>query len=294
MAPRHLLDREPGPSTKAGEVRRHEELVGRKGGIEGGTEEVSGGDAALSGRTDELEPRRAAGYHGWTYALDGTLQAIPRADEGEIELSEFGLVPAAADVHKGVVFASVEPREPLLDFLGEAPAIIEKMNLGWPFEAHDDWVRVANPIEPYCFRCNWKVTVENAIECYHCPTMHTHSFSDFYNVDPAGYSFNNYDRGIFHLANFTERVARRAGLERSHEPSIDSADFRFLFSYPSGAGIGSGDPEATEVRLGRGVVPLSVHESLFFDAIVYRRSKVRPKSREQGGVGGGLIRRLVA
>lgn len=73
--------------------------------------------------------------------------------------------------------------------------------------------------------------------------------------------------------------ARRppTGLERSHEPSIDSADFRFLFSYPSGAGIGEGDPEATEVRLERGVVPLNVHESLFFDATVYRRSKVRPK-----------------
>jgi phenylpropionate dioxygenase-like ring-hydroxylating dioxygenase large terminal subunit len=25
---------------------------------------------------------------------------------------------------------------------------------------------------------NWKVWVENASECYHCPTSHTRSFSD--------------------------------------------------------------------------------------------------------------------
>src|SRR6266508_4696620 len=60
-------------------------------------------------------------YHGWTYGLDGCLRAIPRAEEGEIEFDEFGLVPAAVDTFKGVVYVSVEPREPLTSFLGEAP-----------------------------------------------------------------------------------------------------------------------------------------------------------------------------
>jgi phenylpropionate dioxygenase-like ring-hydroxylating dioxygenase large terminal subunit len=210
-------------------------------------------------------------YHGWTYDLDGTLRAIPRADEGEIEPSEFGLVPAAVDTFKGVVWVSVEPREPLLDFLGEAPAIAERMGYGWPFELHDDWVRVENTRKTYIFPANWKITVENAVECYHCPTMHTHSFSDFFNVDPDGYSFNDYDRGIFHLANFTEQTAAKLGETRPHDPSFETADFRFLFPYPNGVGMGVWGDDGPVVRIGTGTTPLGVDKSLFFNSIVYER-----------------------
>jgi phenylpropionate dioxygenase-like ring-hydroxylating dioxygenase large terminal subunit len=210
-------------------------------------------------------------YHGWTYGLDGCLRAIPRADEGEIEFSEFGLVPAAVDTFKGVVWVSVEPREPLLDFLGEAPAIAERMGYGWPFELHDDWVRIENTEKTYVFPCNWKVSVENSVECYHCPTMHTHSFSDFYNVDPDGYSFNDYDRGIFHLANYTDQTAAKLGQTRPHQPSLDSADFSFLFPYPNGLGIGAGDPEAARAQVRTGTTPLAVDSCLFRDFVVYER-----------------------
>ncbi len=212
-------------------------------------------------------------YHGWTYGLDGCLRAIPRAEEGEIEFDEFGLVPAAVDTFKGVVYVSVEPREPLTSFLGEAPAIAERMGYGWPFEAHEDWVRVEPTLfKQYRFPSNWKITVENAVECYHCPTMHTHSFSSFFNVDPDGYSFNNYDRGIFHLANYTPETAAKLGETRPHEPSFETADFRFLFPYPNGMGIGTGNPEASDVNLTVGIFPLGVHESLFFESIAYRRA----------------------
>ncbi len=215
-------------------------------------------------------------YHGWTYDLDGSLRAIPRAEEGEIEFEDFGLVPAAVDTFKGVVWVSVEPREPLLSFLGEAPAVAEKMGYAFPFEHHDDWVRVENTMRKYRFPSNWKITVENAIECYHCPTMHTHSFSSFYNVDPEGYSFNNYDRGIFHLANYTPDTAAKIGETRPHEPSFETADFRFLFPYPNGVGIGTGSLDASEVRLSTGTLPLGVNESLFFDALLYRREGAPP------------------
>jgi nitrite reductase/ring-hydroxylating ferredoxin subunit len=60
-------------------------------------------------------------YHGWTYGLDGCLRAIPRADEGEIEFEEFGLVPAAVDTFKGVVWVSVEPPSRFRAFWARRP-----------------------------------------------------------------------------------------------------------------------------------------------------------------------------
>src|SRR5207237_7924345 len=98
---------------------------------------------------------------GGAYHLDGSLRASPRADEGEIEFEEFGLVPAHVDTFKGVVWVSVEPREPLLSFLGEAPAIAERMGYAWPFELYDDWMRVDDTRKTYVFPANWKITVEN-------------------------------------------------------------------------------------------------------------------------------------
>jgi hypothetical protein len=106
--------------------------------------------------------------------------------------------------------------------------------------------------------------------------MHTHSFSTFYNVDPDGYSFNDYDRGIFHLANYTPETAAKIGETRPHDPSFQTADFRFLFPYPNGVGIGAGNPDATELRFSTGTQPLGVDESLFFNATCYRRSSGAP------------------
>src|SRR5262249_8143679 len=99
----------------------------------------------------------------------------------------------------------------------------------------------------------------------------THSFSDFYNVDPDGYSFNDYDRGIFHLTNFTEHTAAKLGETRPHEPSFETADFRFLFPYPNGVGIGTGSAEASVARISTGTATMGVDRSLFFDSIVYER-----------------------
>ena len=121
-------------------------------------------------------------YHGWTYTLDGRLQNAPRASrEMEFDKSELSLIPIAVDTWRGFVFVNPDASAPPLRDVHPAlePLAVER-NLGfadWTFQDH--WV--------YDIPANWKVFVENAVECYHCPTVHTNSFSDAFVTDANVY-----------------------------------------------------------------------------------------------------------
>ena len=121
-------------------------------------------------------------YHGWTYTLDGRLQNAPRMSrEMDFDRAELSLVPVAVDVWRGFVFVNPDVTAPPLFDVHPAlePLAIER-NLGfadWKFRDH--WV--------YPIEANWKVFVENATECYHCPTVHTKSFSDAFVTDANVY-----------------------------------------------------------------------------------------------------------
>ncbi|MBA2331952.1 MAG: Rieske (2Fe-2S) protein, partial [Actinobacteria bacterium] len=64
-------------------------------------------------------------YHAWTYALDGSLRAAPRADrEAGFDRSELGLLPVQVDVWGPFVFVNPDPAAaPLAETLGELPEL---------------------------------------------------------------------------------------------------------------------------------------------------------------------------
>ena len=71
----------------------------------------------------------------------------------------------------------------------------------------------------YEIPANWKVWVENATECYHCPTVHKSSFSDAWEVDVDVYEYVNVG-GL--LAQFTP-YNPRAKTYRPHAGNGDGA-----------------------------------------------------------------------
>jgi choline monooxygenase len=120
-------------------------------------------------------------YHAWTYDLDGSLRKAPRAErEPGFDPSGFSLLPISVGVWGPFVFANADPEaEPLEDWLGELPAIVAESGLDLEavrFHSHHEW-----PIE-----ANWKVAMENFLECYHCPAAHP-GFSKVVDVDPDSY-----------------------------------------------------------------------------------------------------------
>jgi len=106
-------------------------------------------------------------YHAWTYGLDGALRAAPRSDlEPCFERDELGLVPVAVDTWGPFVFVNPDrDAEPLAAALGDLPDVVAEhgLDLG-ALRFHGRY--------PYELRANWKIAVENYLECYHCAVNH--------------------------------------------------------------------------------------------------------------------------
>jgi choline monooxygenase len=120
-------------------------------------------------------------YHAWTYDLDGSLRNAPRADrEPGFDPEGLGLVPVRVEQWGPFVFANLDLEAPALDdYLGDLPQLVA--DGGVDVSALDFHVRAAGSYE-----ANWKVCVENFLECYHCQVAHP-SFSKAIDVAPDAY-----------------------------------------------------------------------------------------------------------
>ncbi len=111
-------------------------------------------------------------YHAWTYALDGTLLGAPNIMEmKQFDRSGHGLMPVALDTWAGLVWVNLANDPPPLDTQTRA-AVMDRFGEEATFARyHLDDLRAAKTIE-YTVHSNWKLTVENFMECYHCGPMH--------------------------------------------------------------------------------------------------------------------------
>src|SRR5262249_13896419 len=115
-------------------------------------------------------------YHAWTYGLDGCLRAAPRAEREEsFDATQLGLRPVQVESWGPFVFVNADlDAAPLADSLGSIPSLI------------DPGALVFRERLDLQLEANWKVAVENYLECYHCPVAHK-DFSALVDVDPDSY-----------------------------------------------------------------------------------------------------------
>jgi glycine betaine catabolism A len=107
----------------------------------------------------------ACPYHSWTYNLDGSLRRATRfSDVQGFDPADFPLQPVAVRQWNGWIFANLS---------GDAPPL--QTSLGNLDEHLEDWrigrLKVAATHE-YVVHADWKLIVENYLECYHCPSIH--------------------------------------------------------------------------------------------------------------------------
>jgi phenylpropionate dioxygenase-like ring-hydroxylating dioxygenase large terminal subunit len=113
-------------------------------------------------------------YHAWTYGLDGRLRAAPRTDG--IDLDGIALPRVAVGSWGPFVFVNPDAdAAPLEETLGELPDIVA--DAGVPLAA----VRPRRTAS-YEIQANWKLVVDNYLECYHCPVAHP-GFSQAFDID---------------------------------------------------------------------------------------------------------------
>jgi phenylpropionate dioxygenase-like ring-hydroxylating dioxygenase large terminal subunit len=104
-------------------------------------------------------------YHAWTYGLDGRLRAAPRAEPGFADDGP-GLVPMAVGTWGPFVFVNPDAgAPPLAEALGDLPELVRAHGLDV------DALRFHHRAE-YEIRANWKIALENYLECYHCRLNH--------------------------------------------------------------------------------------------------------------------------
>ena len=106
-------------------------------------------------------------YHAWTYGLDGCLRAAPRSrTETGFDAEGLGLVPVAVDTWGPFVFINPDTDAgPLSDALGDLPEVVAANGLDV------DVLRFHTRV-PYTIDANWKIGIENYLECYHCQINH--------------------------------------------------------------------------------------------------------------------------
>ncbi len=109
-------------------------------------------------------------YHGWAYALDGSLRGVPyeKGYQGDLSKADYALRSLKVAEYNGLIFASFKNDiEPLEDFLGAARKWIDLfMKQGAGFG-----VKVLGT-HKFRFGGNWKIQLENTTDAYHFPLVH--------------------------------------------------------------------------------------------------------------------------
>ncbi|MYA15922.1 MAG: aromatic ring-hydroxylating dioxygenase subunit alpha [Gammaproteobacteria bacterium] len=104
-------------------------------------------------------------YHGWAYELDGTLKSARGMGRLEgFDLSAYALKRARCAVFEGLIFINCDP----------AAASFERalQNIEPALSPYDlPTAKIAHR-QNYAVEANWKLALENYLECYHCATAH--------------------------------------------------------------------------------------------------------------------------
>jgi Rieske 2Fe-2S family protein len=174
------------------------------------------------------EVRRAfqCPYHAWTYDLDGKLVAAPNLTKmPDIDRVDFGLRKIAVKEWLGYVWVCLADEPPsfeatvmkeIVDRLGDIE-LIEHYSIAD--------LSVGRRIV-YDVKANWKLIIENFMECYHCATIHPEltevlpEFADGYAAqfyvghgaefgeDVKGFTLDG-SEGLDHIPGVTEDQDRR-------------------------------------------------------------------------------------
>lgn len=124
-------------------------------------------------------------YHAWTYNLDGTLRNAPgMKDEEGFDRTQFSLQSAKIETWGPFIFATLDKdAAPLTSVLGTLPDLL--LATGVNLDGLKRSVR-----QTYEISANWKVVVDNYLECYHCPVAHP-GFSAL--IDTNNYTVTEYE-----------------------------------------------------------------------------------------------------
>ena len=119
-------------------------------------------------------------YHSWTYKLDGELRRAPNSQSApEFSVTNIRLNSVQLQVLCGLIFVKLQGHG--TDFGDQFGSLEEEIRHLKPDVEN---LRLVDEY-PIVHKCNWKISVENFSECYHCPSVHRYLTRNI--IDPRTY-----------------------------------------------------------------------------------------------------------
>ena len=234
-------------------------------------------------------------YHAWTYGLEGSLRAAPRSErEPGFDPSALSLLPVRVAAWGPLVFVNPDADAPPLEhFLGELPARLADGGV-------DLGTLVFRERVSYELAANWKVVIENYLECYHCAVAHP-GFSGLVDVDPATYTLAASEWSSSQYA--AVRPGGKAAGSYDGRGDVERGQFHFLWPnlrinvFPGPPNLAVGPALPVDAGRTRGFFDYFfapdapedvVRDLLAFDDQVGREDRALVES-VQRGVGSGML-----
>lgn len=227
-----------------------------------------------SGRTNII----TCPYHAWAYDFDGTLRAARNTENmANFNKCDFALKSVRVETFCGLVFVNLDPdAEPLSEQASDLEQEIRE------FCPAVDTLEFAQR-DTYQVASNWKVMVDNFLECYHCHTAHR-DFVDLVDMD----SYRSHARGIYssHVSN-----AARSTDNGAYKFEPGDVDFGYagwflwpnltLWAYPGDPNLSilqmiPDGPERT-IEYQDWFVPGGVPSQQLKDAMDYQKDVLQPE-----------------
>jgi choline monooxygenase len=109
-------------------------------------------------------------YHGWMYALDGTLRATPAFSETlNFDKADYPLIAAKVELFNGWILVNLGDDPP--SFASQVSEMTR-----WGGDRYRMGAMVTTHRWEYHVECNWKAYAENFTESYHVPWVHPETF----------------------------------------------------------------------------------------------------------------------
>ena len=163
-------------------------------------------------------------YHAWSYGLNGRLKRAPGADKVKhFDRDRICLTAVRTEVVAGFIFVNLDPNA----------AAIEQWYPGLS-DALRDFLPQPHRLKPTYTRevveqCNWKVSVENYSECYHCRLNHP-TFSSGV-VDAESYDIITKGHILQHVTKSVAPQAMSYPIDITSHPH--ALDYCSWFLWPS-------------------------------------------------------------
>ncbi|EDY50258.1 rieske domain-containing protein, partial [Streptomyces clavuligerus] len=130
------------------------------------------GTRLCAGESGTVRRTLRCSYHAWSYDLDGTLVAAPNlARMPDLDRTAYGLRPVALREWLGYTWLCLAEEPPSFDEHVRGAAT-ERLGDPAAIDRYDAEGLMLGHRVRYDVRANWKLLVENFMECYHCSTIH--------------------------------------------------------------------------------------------------------------------------